>query len=635
MVVIRMASLTLLSFVFTAASALSIPDSIFYQRLFYVCKVWGHVKYYHTEVAKGTINWDNELFSAISGANNAPTPSAFNDSLIRMLDHAGPMATSAVPLPVVPDSLNNNTNFSWLNSPLLSDSVRARLDTIRKRFRPQLNYYVSNGYPGSDWPDFNNDKQYWKEGGALPQEKRLLALFRFWNMINIFYPYKNLIDNPWDSVLFNFIPKIASADDSLTYVLTMREMTAQINDSHGAFSSPLYNSWRGLYYPPFLVRYIEDEMVIIKVIPGTSTVKPGDVLTMIDGEDVHSLRESLAKYAYGSNSAALARTLSSIIMWGDSGNFQLQVRNGDGLQNTVLKRNSTNLTQLNTITGPIWKDTIIESNCQIGLVDMGRLQPEQVDSMFTRLDSTDAIIFDIRNYPNGTIMNLVNHLFTDSLEIGNLLFPDIRYPGRLYWFKQGIGTGTPTPYQGRIMILFDDRTQSQAEYTCMGLSKFPRSAKIGSMTSGADGGVITVYLPGNIQASFTIQGVYNMDFSKTQRIGIIPDYRVSPTIQGIRAGKDEVLSFAMNCSLGIDPGPEIEDEIVLYPNPAEGKINFTCRNTSFLMKADVWVTDIYGRMVMGSQKTGTGLDISKLGTGIYIIVMQSANKIIYRKLIKK
>ena len=35
----------------------------------------------------------------------------------------------------------------------------------------------------------------------------------------------------------------------------------------------------------------------------------------------------------------------------------------------------------------------------------------------------------------------------------------------------------------------------------------------------------------------------------TQRIGIIPDYEVHPTIAGIRAGNDEVLQFALNCSL--------------------------------------------------------------------------------------
>jgi C-terminal processing protease CtpA/Prc len=40
-------------------------------------------------------------------------------------------------------------------------------------------------------------------------------------------------------------------------------------------------------------------------------------------------------------------------------------------------------------------------------------------------------------------------------------------------------------------------------------------------------------------------GVYYPDGTETQRIGIIPDIKVKPTIEGIRAGKDEVLEKAM------------------------------------------------------------------------------------------
>src|SRR5215813_3858156 len=37
---------------------------------------------------------------------------------------------------------------------------------------------------------------------------RLLALFRFWNIINYFFPYKHLIDRPWEGVLTEYIPKL-------------------------------------------------------------------------------------------------------------------------------------------------------------------------------------------------------------------------------------------------------------------------------------------------------------------------------------------------------------------------------------------------------------------------------------------
>ena len=61
-------------------------------------------------------------------------------------------------------------------------------------------------------------------------EYRLLALFRFWNVINYFFPYKKLIDDPWENVLARYIPKFEANKDAVDYQLTVREMVAEIKD---------------------------------------------------------------------------------------------------------------------------------------------------------------------------------------------------------------------------------------------------------------------------------------------------------------------------------------------------------------------------------------------------------------------
>jgi C-terminal processing protease CtpA/Prc len=40
-------------------------------------------------------------------------------------------------------------------------------------------------------------------------------------------------------------------------------------------------------------------------------------------------------------------------------------------------------------------------------------------------------------------------------------------------------------------------------------------------------------------------GVFYPDGRETQRVGIVPDMEVKPTIEGIRKGKDEVLEKAL------------------------------------------------------------------------------------------
>ena len=54
-------------------------------------------------------------------------------------------------------------------------------------------------------------------------------------------------------------------------------------------------------------------------------------------------------------------------------------------------------------------------------------------------------------------------------------------------------------------------------------------------------------------------GVFYPDKRPTQRVGIVPDVDVRPTIAGIRAGRDEVLEEALRQILGRQtPADQIE-----------------------------------------------------------------------------
>jgi len=79
----------------------------------------------------------------------------------------------------------------------------------------------------------------------------------------------------------------------------------------------------------------------------------------------------------------------------------------------------------------------------------------------------------------------------------------------------------------------------------MALRTAPENKVIGSQTAGADGNVTYFQLPGGIRGLFTGLGVYYPDGRPTQRIGIVPDIEVRPTLAGIRAGRDEVLERAL------------------------------------------------------------------------------------------
>src|SRR5262249_51831003 len=63
-------------------------------------------------------------------------------------------------------------------------------------------------------------------------EYRLLALFRFWNAIKFFYPYLELLEQDWDTLLSEFIPRMERVEDARGYLTTLQELVFRIPDAH-------------------------------------------------------------------------------------------------------------------------------------------------------------------------------------------------------------------------------------------------------------------------------------------------------------------------------------------------------------------------------------------------------------------
>ena len=92
-------------------------------------------------------------------------------------------------------------------------------------------------------------------------------------------------------------------------------------------------------------------------------------------------------------------------------------------------------------------------------------------------------------------------------------------------------------------------SQSQSEYTAMAFRAGDNTSIIGSTTAGADGNVSAILLPGGLRTMISGIGVYYPNGEETQRVGIIPDVVVKPTIKGIKEGKDELLQKAIELIL--------------------------------------------------------------------------------------
>ena len=100
-------------------------------------------------------------------------------------------------------------------------------------------------------------------------------------------------------------------------------------------------------------------------------------------------------------------------------------------------------------------------------------------------------------------------------------------------------------YTGKLVVLVNEMSQSAAEYHAMAFRAGDNTTVIGSTTAGTDGNVSWIALPGGLKTPISGIGIYYPDGGETQRIGIVPDIEIRPTIKGIREGRDELLEKAI------------------------------------------------------------------------------------------
>lgn len=379
---------------------------------------------------------------------------------------------------------------------------------------------------------------------------RLLGLMRYWSAIQYFCPNKDRITKNWDSVLYEYVPKLLQAKDSIEYMTTVARLITEIHDGHRWFGSRRF-ALLHTNAPPLQLKYLENKSIVYKVLDDSlkKNVSVGDEIIAVDNIPVKKLRDSIGQFIGASNNAALQRDVTNEVLAGkENTSAKINLLHKDKPAVINLHRSKKSWEVLYAPReGAVWK----KMNDKIGYVDFGRLQVPQIDGMFNDLKNTDAIILDDRSYPQGTVWTLVNYLTdkTVSSAKGTTMIADSPDPLTVTMQDQ-LWQIPVTPnrlqYKGKIIILVNETTQSQAEYSCMVLqAAYKKVTIIGSQTAGADGDVTGIKIPGGITTAFSGHGVHYPDGRPTQGIGIVPDIKISPTIKGIKEGRDEVLERAM------------------------------------------------------------------------------------------
>jgi C-terminal processing protease CtpA/Prc len=382
------------------------------------------------------------------------------------------------------------------------------------------------------------------------EEYRLLALFRFWNVIEYFFPYKNLIDRKWDDTLREFIPRMQSARDAREYTLAVAEMVTRIQDSHGKVTSPILDQYFGLFRPPMMVSLIQGETVVTSIeekVRSTNGLEVGDVVLSVDGEAIAERRARLGRYLPVSTPLRLNYLVDTQLLFGPGERpalLRIRKASGEIMEASIARTIERSGARIKLRTGPI--DTVLPSG--YGYVDLDRLTGADVEDAFKTIQKTPGLILDMRGYPVGGAFQFAARLAQKPAVAARFDFPE--FDGSTGMFsshneEQSVFDAPGEKYSGPVVVLINESAQSSAEHTCLHIEAATKTTFIGTPTSGANGNVTYMVLPGGIIVRFTGLGVRHGDGRQLQRVGIQPDIEARPTIQGVRQGRDELLERAI------------------------------------------------------------------------------------------
>ncbi len=463
--------------------------------------------------------------------------------------------------------VNGDGSATLAPSAILPASGAGGEDLARARALELLAHPLARQAPPLAPARVQRDARY-EDQPYPPRALRLLALFRFWNVIEHFYPDKGLMDRTWADALVETMPGFAEAADDVAYTLAAAGLVARLQDTHGFFLSPVFNRFSGGFLGPGLqVRFIAGELAVIGIydpaLVAGGEVAVGDVIVAVDGETIADRSARLAPYLAYSTPQARDFVLVRRLLSGEKGSVaKLEVRRADGSLHTLeaVRQPPGPAAQELLDAHRLSKVTVLPSG--LGYIDLTRLEVSEVASAMEQVRQTPGLVLDLRGYPRGTAWSLTPYLqaaprpgprFDRSL--GLLAEGDVE--ANLHFVQQVPGGG-PWQYAGKLAVLIDERAISQSEHSCLFFETArPDVVFVGTPTNGANGDVTQAVMPGGIVVSFSGHQVRHADGRQLQRVGIQPDLLVAPTLAGLRRGEDEVLAAAVRLLAGEASPPAV------------------------------------------------------------------------------
>lgn len=557
---------------------LAVQQFIFAQKSQYAdfIKTWNFVKYYHPDLASRKIDADSLFLVNIEKVNPKQN---FNEIITLVTRNLNTKFSLPPIIETQKDILSVNQNFDWFQKN--KKISKENKDLLNNIYKNRFDYgLLPEGKSASD------EKKYpFAKEENLPLKYRLLTMAKIQGTVDYLFPHKYLMDKNFDSSFTILLDEAVQSSTRKDFEMVLAKTISQFQDSHAFSFYRQLNYKDGIlfnvsYYSPFDFQIVGDHLLVTHLIfpeiCSKAHIKTGDKITEINGKKVSEIIKEKGRLLSVSNHQKLIYVLSTYeynLIWPDNLPKKiLAVRSGSKKFSTEIELiNATDKSQVSVIVNYInHKNSTIENrrldNKDIAYfktdatmhfmenVDDDKLDAK-MDSILENASRKKAIVFDMRGYPDwgGFIFHYVYKYFSPvenyfhkyyepnlkNLGTFNLRDPKYNYPE--------IENKTTHSYPGKVFILVNPDTRSASEWYSMSLQKiFPQSITIGQQTSGADGDVVKINLPGDYLLEFTGNGIFYPDNSQTQQKGIRINELIKYTDQDILDQRDLEFESVLN-----------------------------------------------------------------------------------------
>ena len=375
---------------------------------------------------------------------------------------------------------------------------------------------------------------------ASDTDTRLADVVVAWNVFRHFYPYWTEAGVDWDRRLRPHLELAYEANTREMHRDALRQLVADARDGHGNVSDVSFTGTRALL--PIRLSIVGDDLVVTASrVPAEMPV--GAVVTAID--DVPSTRRvaQVMSLISGTTQWQRARAALVLVTCDREPVISLTRNTGTGPQSVSLRCDATQAlveerpAPVTELTSGVW------------YVDLTRARTAEVMPLLPKLAAAAGVVFDVRGYPTDAGAAILPHLIdapeTDRwMHVPKIIGPFGQLAG---WQSIGWNLEPVTPrIAGKVVFLTDGRAISYAESVMGYVADRKLGTIVGSATAGANGNVAGFRVPGGFTIAFTGLRVTRHDGQAPHHLaGITPDISVSPTLAGIRAGRDEVLERAI------------------------------------------------------------------------------------------